>query len=98
MDALTTSNPGSANYILNEEKTLKKLQIAAEKPAIEVTRNNGSTTIHFSTGAYYTVVVPLAKAWVNTEGDHINGDFVDNMDIIVEKIKIKKDDAGTIEH
>ena len=98
MEALTISKNGSKNYILNTEATLKKLQIAASKPAIEVTRNGGSTTIHLSTGAYVTVVIPLTNLWKEIEGDFINSDMVDGMDISVDSFKIKKDGAGTVEH
>ena len=63
MEALTKSKNGSMNYILNSVATLKKLQTAASKPAIEVTRNDGSTTLHLSTGAYVTVVSPLVNLW-----------------------------------
>ena len=98
MEALTSSNHGGSNYILNEEATLKKLQLAAVKPAIEVTRNGGSTTIHFSTGSYVTTVIPLVNAWIDIKGDYINNGLVDNMNIKVENVKIKKDNAGTIEH
>ena len=41
MEALTNLQIGGTNYILNEAATLKKLQNAAAKPAIEVTRNGG---------------------------------------------------------
>ena len=98
MEALTNSKTGATNYVLNKDTTLKKLQIAASKPAIEVTRNGGSTTVHFSTGAYVTVVAPLVKQWQAIEGDFINGDLVDDMDISVDSITTKKDEAGTIEH
>ena len=98
MEALTNSKIGSSNYLLNKGETLKKLQIAAVKPAIEVTRNKGSNTVHFNTGAYVTVVGPLVKQWKAIEGDFINSDLVDDMDISVDSIYIKKDDAGTIEH
>ena len=98
MEALTYSKARSSNYILNVKATLDKLQAAANKPAIEVTRNIGSTTIHFSTGAYVSVVVPLVLAWKDIEGHHIDDMLVDGMDIVVDKIATKKDDAGTIEH
>ena len=98
MESLTNSKIGGSNYLLNKEATLKKLQIAAQKPAIEVTRNRGSTTVHLSTGAYVTVVPPLVKQWQAIKGDYINSDLVDDMDISVDIIKIKKDNAGTIEH
>ena len=98
MEALTYSKARSSTYILSEKATLDKLQAAAIKPAIEVTRNRGSTTIHFSTGAYVSVVVPLVLAWKDIEGHHIDDKLVDGMDIIVDKITIKRDDAGTIEH
>ena len=98
MEALTSSDYGRATYILNEAATLKKLQLAASKPAIEVTRNVGSTTIHFSTGSYVTSVRPLVNAWIDIEGDHIDARLVDNMDIYVDNIKTKRDNAGTIEH
>ena len=97
MEALTNSKDGS-KYLLNKVSTLKKLQIAASKPAIEVTRNGGSTTVHLSTGAYVTVVIPLVNMWKEIEGDDIDSDMVDGMDISVDSIKVKKDDAGTIEH
>ena len=98
MEALTNSKIGSTDYSLNNDATLKKLQSAAAKPAIEVTRNNGSTTIHLSTGAYVTVVNPLVKVWQDIKGDHIQRDLVDGMDITVNNIEIKKDNSGTIEH
>ena len=98
MEALTYSKARSSNYILNEKATLDKLQAAANKQAIEVTRNIGSTTVHLSTGAYVSVVVPLVLAWQEIEGHHIDEKLVDGMDIIVDKITIKRDDAGTIEH
>ena len=50
MEALTYTKAGSSNYILNEKATLEKLQAATIKQAIEVTRNIGSTVIHFNTG------------------------------------------------
>ena len=80
MEALTYSKARSSTYILNEKATLDKLQAAAIKPAIEVTRNIGSTTIHLSTGAYVSVVVPLVLAWKDIEGDHIDDMLVDGMD------------------
>ena len=92
MEALKNSKIGSNIYLLNKEASLKKLQIAAAKPAIEVTRNGGSTTIHLSTGAYVTVVGPLVKQWRAIEGDYINSDLVDDMNISVDHIKIKKDE------
>ena len=98
MEVLTNSKIGSSDYSLNNDATLKKLQSAASKPAIEVTRNNGSTTIHFSTGAYVNVIGPLVKTWQRIEGNYIDSDLVDGMDISVDNIKIKKDDIGTIEH
>ena len=98
MEALTNSKIGSTDYSLNNDATLKKLQSAASKPAIEVTRNNGSTTIHLSTGAYVTMVNPLVKVWQDIKGDHIQRDLVDGMDITVNNIEIKKDNSGTIEH
>ena len=96
MEALT--NHGSAGYILNDKATLKKLQAAASNQAIEVTRNGGSTTLHFSTGSYVSVVIPLVNAWIDIEGDNINSNLVDNMDIKVDNVKIKHDNAGTVEH
>ena len=98
MEALTYTKAGSSNYILNEKATLEKLQAAATKQAIEVTRNIGSTVIHFSTGAYVSVVIPLVMTWQDIKGHHIDDKLVDGMDIIVDKIIIKKDKAGTIEH
>ena len=98
MESLTIPNHGSTNYLLNEKETLKKLQGAAVKPAIEMTRNGGSTTIHFSTGAYVTVMVPLVNAWRNIEGDRINNNLVDLMNITMDSVKIKRDNAGTVEH
>ena len=98
MEALTYSKARSSNYILNEKNTLDKVQAAANKPAIEVTRNFGSTTIHLSTGAYVSVVIPLVMAWQNIEGHRIEDKLVDGMNIIVEDIAIKKDKVGTIEH
>ena len=86
MEALTSSKIGSTDYSLNNDATLKKLQSAAAKPAIEVTRNNGSTTIHLSTGAYVTVVNPLVKVWQDIKGDHIQRDLVDGMDITMNNI------------
>ena len=96
MEALTNSKNGGSNYILNKETTLKKLQMAAQKPAIGVTRNGGSTTVHLSTGAYVTVVAPLRKQWQAIKGNFINSDLVDDMDISVDDINVKKNDAGTI--
>ena len=98
MEALTYSKARSSNYILNEKNTLDKVQAAANKPAIEVTRNFGSTTVHLGTGAYVSVVIPLVMAWQNIEGHRIEDKLVDGMNIIVEDIAIKKDKVGTIEH
>ena len=72
MEALIYSKARSSNYILNEKATLDKLQAAAIKQAIEVTQNIGSTTIHFSTGAYVSVVVFLVLAWQDIKGHHVD--------------------------
>ena len=98
MEALTYCKARNSNYILNVKATLDKLQAAANKQAIEVTRNIGSTTVHLSTGAYVSVVVPLVLAWKDIEGHHIDDKLVDGMDIIVDTFTTKKDKAGTIEH
>ena len=94
MEALTYTKAGSSNYILNEKATLEKLQGAAVKQAIEVTRNIGSTVIHFSTGAYVSVVIPLVMTWKDIEGHHIDDKLVDGMDIIVDTFTTKKDQIG----
>ena len=63
---------------------LEKLQAATIKQALEVTRNIGSTLIHFSTGAYVSVVIPLVMTWKEIDDMLVDGKLVDGMDIIVD--------------
>ena len=44
------------------------------------------------------MVNPLVMAWQGIEGNRIDDYLVDNMNIIVDNITTKRDDAGTIEY
>ena len=89
---------GKANYFLNNETTVKKLKAAADKDNLKVTDNNGSKTIEFSTGSYFSVILPLIQMWQEMKGHSIRPEDVDGMAISVMQMEIERDLAGTILH
>ena len=99
MTSMISIKGGIKDYILNDKKTMTKLKTAAKKIDLEIIHNpNGSKTILCSTGAYINVVWPLVRVWKGLEGDYINREMVDGMEIRVVNVEHFTDTNGTIVH
>ena len=88
---------GKKNYTLNDASTEKKLKEAAVLKDLEVKpmKDDSSFTMQFSTGNYMTTMVPLLRLWQSLVGQEIDPNDVEEMEVMVESVKVGTDKKGT---
>ena len=96
VDLVSAESDGRKTYFLNDKATANKLKKAANNVDLKVVRNSQSSNILFSTGSYLATVAPLINDWKEIEGEFIEDDQVDGMNILVKNVETRQENSSKI--